>query len=554
MSFKPSSKKRALRAIATLEGKLSEGMPSTQSLSFRDFLESPDFCNVTPSPLIAAIADAADGKSPSTIDDDLARKHFGCSLDGLPQEARKTIDVRLGGRAGKSTRLLAPKALHAAWTVPLPTVIAGEWAVSLIIAPRVELARHTLSFVIGYVESSRILRRALYSDPTRDKVELRRPDGKLVRLQIAPASVKGVGGRGRTCVFAGLEEAAFFYDEITGAINDAEVYSAVLQRVVPEGQVWIVSTPWLAKTGLLEKHIDEDWGRHTHHLCVIGGTRAFNPTWDPDGVIEREMRETDPDKARREIDGEPLEGTASSFFDWSSIEKAIDDTCLMPRKVKPNEEVTAGGDFGFRSDSSAMCVVHRDSESYRIADLLELKPQPGNPLKPSEVVRAFGQRLKTEHNAGLEYLVADSHYRETIAEHLAEFGLGFKEAPLDVATTYIRARSLFRENKIRLPRNQRLLEQLRAIKWRPNPGGSISIVLPRDKSIGGHCDLVAALILAVWESSGLPCPEPVAELGSPAYYRALENKIVAGLERDLEERKEDSGNWWAKPVSGGGVL
>lgn len=231
-------------------------------MKFRAFAESPAYCNLELSPLMAAIMDAADGVTPTTISDSECLQHFGCLLDELPDEPRRTVAVRAGGRGGKTSRLLATKALHAAWTVPLPTLRRGEVASSLLVAPDLKLARQALSFVVGYAEDSKILRRALVDDPTKDSVDLRRPDGKRVRIEVVAASRGGRGARGRTLCFAGLDEACFFYDESTGVMNDADVYRAVLQRVVPGGQVWIVSTPWLADTGLLEQVIAKNWGAH----------------------------------------------------------------------------------------------------------------------------------------------------------------------------------------------------------------------------------------------------------------------------------------------------
>jgi hypothetical protein len=148
--------------------------------------------------------------------------------------------------------------------------------------------------------------RALVEAPTREGLELRRPDGKRVRIEVLAASRGGRAVRGRTLVFAGMDECAFFYDESTGVVNDADIYRTVLQRVVPGGAVWLVSTPWLAETGLLEQSIAKNLGTHETALAVVAPTRALNPTWDPTGEIERDMRDQDPTAAAREIDGIPL--------------------------------------------------------------------------------------------------------------------------------------------------------------------------------------------------------------------------------------------------------
>lgn len=311
------------QALAELERRRRHRVASP--LRFREFLESKDFCNLELSPLVAAIADASEGIRPTTIDDDVAVRHFGCPLDGLPLGKHRTVDIRAGGRGGKTSRLLAPKAVHAAWTVPLPTLRAGEFGSAVLVAPDLKLARQALSFVHGYVEESPVLRAARHGPPTKDHVELRRPDGKLVRIEILAATRGGRAVRARTLVFAGLDEACFFFAEGTGVVNDTEIYDAVLMRVVPGGQTWIVSTPWIDGVGLLEQHIKVNWGKHERTLCATAPTRALNPTWDPTGEIEADMRAQDPDKAAREIDAIPMKGSGVSFISADALDACVED-------------------------------------------------------------------------------------------------------------------------------------------------------------------------------------------------------------------------------------
>src|SRR5579859_8067263 len=86
-------------------------------LSFRAFLEDASFCGLDLSPMVAAIVDASEGL-PVDLPRDACIGAFGCGPEQLPREPRRTVCVSAGGRGGKSSRLLAPKALHAAWTVP----------------------------------------------------------------------------------------------------------------------------------------------------------------------------------------------------------------------------------------------------------------------------------------------------------------------------------------------------------------------------------------------------------------------------------------------------
>lgn len=222
--------------------------------SYLEFLTSPEYCNRTPSPMVQAIAEASMGVRPSRIDDATCERYFGCKLDGMPTAPRRTVAGQAGGRGGKTSQLGATKALHAAWTVPLPTLADNEHAVSLIVSSEMVFARQALSFCVGYVNASPKLRGSLVGKPGADHLTLRRPDGKLVDVRVRAAGARGKGGRAFTLVGAFLDEAAFFFDE-SGVVNDREIVRACSPRIVPGGQLWMLTTPWIEGVGVLEEEL-----------------------------------------------------------------------------------------------------------------------------------------------------------------------------------------------------------------------------------------------------------------------------------------------------------
>jgi hypothetical protein len=466
-------------------------------VSFRRFAES--VCKVEPSPLIAAVMDASEGRRPTTITQAACVQHFGCKLAELPDEPRRTVAVRSGGRAGKTSRLVATKALHAAWTVPVPGLRRGEAAYSLLVAPDLMLARQAFSFVLGYVEDSPTLSRAVIGKPTKNWVELRRPDGVRVRIEVAAASRGGRGTRGRTLVFAALDEAAFFFDETTGVVNDADVWRAVLQRVVPGGQVWITSTPWIEDLGLLEEQIGKNFGVHDTALAVTGGTRDFNPSWDPTGEIERDLREQDPDAATREVDGLPIGGGAGQFLDPVAIKECVDLDLSLPMPVVRGTAYF-GADLAFSSDSSALVGVANVEGLHTVVVADELRPKKGAPLRPKHVIDTFAGVLGSY---GCKRFLADQHYRESAREHLQPHGISFVDAPAgdQRGESYLHLRKMIHEHRVRLPSHPRLLAQLRSIIAKPMAQERWSYMIPRRRG-QGHGDLVSALILALWAVRG----------------------------------------------------
>lgn len=479
-----------------------------ETVSLRRFAESPRFCNLTLSPLIAAIMDAAEGIRPDTIGDDECARCFGCTLAELPCKRSYTIAVRAGGRGGKTSRLVAVQSIYAAWTVALPTIAKGEEAVSLIIAPDLKQSGHALQFVRGYIDNSPELSAAKVGE-SADCVHIRRPhDGAVVVIMVRAASRGGRGGRAFTLVSAALDEACFFRDESSGIVNDAEMYRAVVPRIVPGGWCWLASTPWVAGTGLLEDMIGKNWGTHENCLCVVAPTRSLNPTWDPDGSIEANMRATDPDNADREIDAVPMVAGSAQFFDGSALKSAIDVDRSASLSPVPGAMYGSGGDFAFKRNSSAQAIVWREQRPtvrdgppslphFHLVTLDEQRPEKGMPLRPSAVVDSFAAVL-TEYGVG--EVGADSHERAEVSSEFDRHNVTVVAIPEGVtgkAETYTLVRTLFREGRLHLPENPRLNRQLQDVVGKPMPGGGLSISSPH-KADGSHGDLVSALVAAVW--------------------------------------------------------
>lgn len=160
--------------------------------------------------------------------------------------------------------------------------------------------------------------------------------------------------------------------------------------------------------------------------------------------------------------------------------------------------VTAGMDLGFRSDSSALVIVHTKAQVRTVAEIVELRPVKGIPLKPSETIKKFAERLKAH---GASHVLSDRHYQDTVIEYLIEYDLVFVPAPNTPVDAYMRTRALMRQGLVKIPNHQRMLQQFSEIQGRPLAGGGMSVVSPRWKS-GGHGDILSALVLALYATGG----------------------------------------------------
>jgi hypothetical protein len=471
---------------------------------------------------------AFDGAEPS---DGIGARVFGFTGD-VPVGARSVVGAVCGARGGKSYVLVALRLVHGMLVRDLSSMAPGQKAVALIIAPNDKLRREVMNYALGAVRSKPELAAMLDGAPASDGFGIRRPDGHVVRFETGVATAGGYGARGRALTDFALDECAFFRDS-SFKVNDEEIYRAGSARVLPGGQTIVASTPW-AQAGLLYELHKRNFGKPGDALVAHAPTLVLHDSEMTRIIVEREEAR-DPDNARREFGAQFMTGGTTVFFEASALDTATDDTVFA---LKPNDQVMAGGDFGFRSDSSSLILVAIRGSQIHVFDGAEERPEEGAPLKPSKTVEVFARRI----NGKCRYLMADGHYREAIAEHLEAHGLSYAPAPTQPAETYVRARMLLREGRIRihgLDFRDRMMQQLREVHGKPTSGGGMSIVHPR-WSTGGHGDLAAAFVLALWQASGDAVGTPDPEVGTEEYAAMMREK----RQRKMVERAKQP--WWRK--------
>lgn len=515
----------ALAASLRTEGeRILAEVRGAAPLTFRGFLTGPDFAGLTLSPAIAAIVDASEGTSVAWAPPALVQALFACPAHALPSERRRVVAVSAGGRGGKTSRLLAPRAVYAAWSTPLrlpgapvdprwplaQEIAKGERPVALILASKKKLARQAFRLALGIVEGSPVLKRALVGEATKTSFSLRRPDGIIVDIEIGVADAGGQNARSMTLVFCGLDEASFFRGE-GYAVNDEDVFSAAIQRVVPYGQIWIVSTPWIEGEGLLERFIADEWGRHVNALVVArAGTRMLNPTWDPDGSIERteRARPGGAENANREILAIPLPKGTKAFFGPADIKAAL---ALAP-PVEAVADKGAGADFGHAAgrDNSGLAIGARYVSGY-FAALRTREIKSTEDQKPSMTYKAFALDLAREE---VDSCACDVHQKQSVKEEWDKHGVSF----IDTASPermYKGARDVFAERRLALgglseEERESLEDQLLSVVAKPKAAGGFTIGAPRRRVSelmgaagvsgggAGHADTVSALVAMLW--------------------------------------------------------
>jgi hypothetical protein len=316
-----------------------------------------------------------------------------------------------------------------------------------------------------------------------------------------------------------MDEAAFFYADDGYTVTDKEIYRAATQRIVPGGQVWIVSTPWVEGIGVMEERLAEDFGRHEKSVVAVGGTRLLNPRWDPTGEIERDMREDDPENAAREIDAQPFAAGTKFFFPPDAVKRAVESGRMGALEPLPGVPHYSACDLGFRRNSSALAIARREGTQVRLAFELEKRPERGASLKPSEVCHEFAVHCL---RYGARTMKGDLHYADTAHEELPKTrGPTGKTVKYDEwtptleskAEVFTEFRRLMAEGFLELPKNPRLLSQIRQTTVKATEGGFVKIQLPKQgtKQSTAHGDLLMAVVLACTqvplEDSHIPPPK-----------------------------------------------
>lgn len=501
------------------------------------YLEFVDALGLTLSPaqrLFAAVA--FDGEAPD--DGPTAVRMFGRQDPSrlvVPPEARKTAAAVCGRGSGKSL-LGGTRALHLAMTVDVSRLQPREVAVCPVIAPDLDTAKVVVRFALGAAEALGLRITNRVADGEED-FSIVRANGKRVRIVARAASAGGVAARGRFMPCAVMDEAAFFRDS-NHKVNDQDIFDALKPRIAPEGQLVLLSSPWM-ENGLLYELWRRNFGKPFDAVVAHAPTDLMRAD---DEAILRDIgleRRVDPEKCARERDAEFMTSNAAAFFNPRAVGAMLCDD--VERAASATKAI--GGDFAFRRNSTAFvaCETHELDGGKRVYDItamLEEMPR-GAPLKPSETC-ARGVEFAKE--VGTDEIIADGHYRETVVEELGRGGVSFILAPegaggkAEVAQV---VRNLMHEGSIRLkpglPLTDKLLRQLREVTSRALSGGGISLDSPTWRT-GEHGDLASAFFLAVWRAYrlGWTAPDKRANNDADEFEREL---MLADQAREQREQR-----------------
>lgn len=451
------------------------------------------------------------------------------ALKAFYRDGKLRLVIRAGRRAGKSTtlcRVAVAEGVYGDHKVP-----PGDIGVFVFVSVKQDEARERLRTIREILDALGIP----YSSRANE-IQLR---DKAVIFRVYPANFRTIVGM--TCIGFVADECSRWRDDDFGANPAGEVLASLrpAMATMPNAHEFLSSSPW-AQSDAHYEHFE--MGNTTSQMVVHGTSWDFNPTLTPERC--KDLAGHDEPTFRREYEAIPMTNDATQFFDGAAIEIAMRHNLTLPNYAKYGEFTTAGADFAFTRDWSAICIAHKTGSVYRVGELAIQKPSAGFPLKPSEVCSYFAGVCKRHNVRGI---MADRHSKEAIVEYLGGHRIAFLDSPKTPSEAYVRARALMYQECLQLPRDDNLKSRMMEIQAKPRPNGGLSIVIPRYKD-AGHSDDISAIVLSVYQRKGklkqeeLPSnmvPEPGQET-RPGFrqegWNDKEIEEVRKLERKLQRK------------------
>ncbi len=498
--------------------------------------------------------------NPRDLEDEereLALQLFG-GLETVPAKAKRFVCMRLGRGSGKTT-LCSAYAVYVA-VCQAVKVGPGDTPYVITIAPDLPTAKLAISMCREMIRGNPALERLVCGDE-KTVITLRRPNGQQVKIEAFAASRGGSSVRGRTILAFLLDEAEFFTSNgldggNTYAVSDTDIFRALKPRLVRNGKGMLVSTPWPVET-LMGTMFEANWCKCETAVAIKAPTLLVRGD-DSDVVANvNDERERDPENCRREYDCEIDGLTGEGFFDPTLLASAVHLTDGTSSKTEGKNTVSsylgpynplwptaAASDLGFSNDSSTLVITQYDGRKYHTVAIVEMRPKPGSPLKPSVVFSKFAATAKAY---GCSFIIGDGHYRESFKEALVENKLALVDAPEGLTgkqETFTRTRSVLQEGHILLPKSDlttRMIAQAKLVTAKPAPGGSLSIKIPRKVGLG-HGDIVSAWVLAIHRLAygKVRTVKEEFEVNTPEYNQEVTRRLAAYYAKQNDKSLRDA--------------
>lgn len=458
------------------------------------------------SKLQRAIARGADGLT--IAPDDFPARAFGFAQ---PTVRPRLVAVIAGIRSGK-TLMAGVAAWRCATNADLSQMRPNEVARVAIVAPTVDNATATFQLLAGALEAPALAPQV--QDVKAGVIRVRREDGKSVEIVVVAAHRGAVTLRSRWLAGFVFDEVALFgQDDLGYSINAEELLRGAEPRLLPQGQGWLISSPY-GSQGLLYDLWQQYFGKPGRVLVVHAPTVEMNPAFDRTQV--EELRLHDPDTAAREYDAA-----------WTDPEQAllpaahVDAATRPERGPEPLHHYAAAMDPGTRSNAWTLAIrTRRIITGKPVESIVKVRQWQGSkavPLSPDAVLKEIAAELLPY---GIRDIVTDQWAADALRDIARRHGLNVYDVTITSASKlemFEGMRNLMADGAAEIPVCPQLRSDLLLVKKVIGRHG-VSVVLPHTPD-GRHCDyaMVAAQVLAIHVRDP-DRPEAHAAYGSPQWY------------------------------------
>jgi len=435
----------------------------------------------------AAIRVSFDGLPPANAEQrDFIETALGRPWGEDLRRVRRMVAWVCGADSGKSV-IAGGSLLHGALFCSLKGLRPGQRAHGLLMAPDTRLASIPLSYIRGAISASPIIAAEVESETT-DSIRFTRG----TEIGVLPATVGGRAPRGRRFYRVVMEETAFFMDA-DYRVNDRDVLRGFRVRVLPDGQIVLISTPW-RKTGLLYDLHKLEFGRSERTLVLQAPTALMRP--DKSAAALADEFADDPVMAAAELGAEFMEN-AGAFLEAADLEKVIESRVTRREPEAGFRYVAATDPSGLRNDPWAFTVLGRRED--QLAQFVVRSWRPGSSV--DQVVTDIASELRL---FGLTGLVADQFGSEVTKAHFTRAGIHLEERPFTSGPGSPKTLGFKALREVVIGRRIALLDdveqsrELKLLEVTRLAGGGERIAAPGRL----HDDRACALALAVHELYG----------------------------------------------------
>jgi hypothetical protein len=387
------------------------------------------------------------------------RAAFGLGLSAeqrgrqLPTRRVNELWVVAGRRSGK-TRIAAAISVYIAAIVQ-HKLVAGEVGYVLLLAASRSQASVAFSYVLGFLQSSPILRQQVVG-VTADEVRLK---GNII-IGVHAGSYRTI--RGRTLLAVVGDETSFWRD-IDSAQPDVEIFRACAPALAASKGLWVGISTGYRKLGLLYQKWRDHFGQDSDDVLVVqGASSTFNPSLDFD-MIER-ARATDPEAAESEWGG-GFRADISGYLDDATIEAAVNYSRPIELPPQPACCYKAFVDAsGGRHDHYTLAIAHKDGERIVIDVCRGVAP----PFDPQAATEAFAKLLRDYR---ILSVTGDNFAQEWVQAAWSKCGVRYVRSELPKSQIYLECLPLFTRGLVALPDHKRLLRELRLLERHTHRSG-----------------------------------------------------------------------------------